>query len=301
LKEWLKSGRSVWYITGNWSDEKCIELVEESRKKFNLASIKIEELPELRTVALESNTSFHIEIPLEDKTNENSCNLTYFEVGPVGDNTKEKLINDIIMQFLDEPFYSELRTKQQLGYVVYCRTQKNQDLLGNIFTVQSPTRSAEYIVNSINEFLVLYRDKIKNIPDEEFETVKKAVLTIISEKDINLSKENDRFMREISSHKYNFSRQSEDITILATITKSDFQSHFERIFFSDFTKRLDLQLVSETHAATQEQFRASNADHIVFKDLKRVKVDESIVEFKKQCGMHPDTFKANFAIKDYNR
>ena len=45
------------------------------------------------------------------------------------------------------------------------------------------------------------------MPDEEFETLRKAVHTIISEKDINLSKENDRFMGEISSHKYNFSRQ----------------------------------------------------------------------------------------------
>lgn len=137
-KDWLKTGRSLWYICGNYSDEKCIKLVEESRKKFDLGSIKIEELPELRTIALESKTCFHIEIPLEDKSNENSCNLTYYEVGPVGDNSKEKLINDIVMQCLDEPFYADLRTKQQLGYVVYCRTLKTQDTIGNIFTVQSP-------------------------------------------------------------------------------------------------------------------------------------------------------------------
>lgn len=135
LTNWLKTGRSVWYICGNYSHDKCIELVEESRKKFNLTPVKIEDLPELRTVALEAQTSFHIEMPLEDKTNENSCNLTYFEVGPIGDNTKEKLINDIVMQCLDEPFYADLRTKQQLGYVVYCRTLKIQDVIGNIFTV----------------------------------------------------------------------------------------------------------------------------------------------------------------------
>jgi secreted Zn-dependent insulinase-like peptidase len=110
-KDWLKSGRCVWYICGNISSEKCIEMVEEARKKFELATIKIEELPELRAVALDGNTSFHLEIPLEDKSNENSCNLTYFEVGPIGESTKEKLINDIVMQCLDEPFYADLRTK----------------------------------------------------------------------------------------------------------------------------------------------------------------------------------------------
>lgn len=172
LKEWLKTGRSLWYICGNYSDEKCIKLVEESRKKFDLNSIKIEELPELRTIALEEKKSFHIEIPLEDKSNENSCNLTYYEVGPIGDDSKEKLINDIVMQCLDEPFYADLRTKQQLGYVVYCRALKVEDTNGNVFCVQSPQKSAEYIVNSINTFLVLYRDKIKNMTDEEFETLR---------------------------------------------------------------------------------------------------------------------------------
>ena len=55
---------------------------------------------------------------------------------------------------------------------MYCRTLKIQDTIGNIFTVQSPQKSAEYIVNSINTFLVLYREKIKNMADEEFETLK---------------------------------------------------------------------------------------------------------------------------------
>jgi len=60
---------------------------------------------------LEASTAFHLEIPLEDKSNENSCNLTYYEVGAIGDDTKEKLINDILMQCFDEPFYADLRTK----------------------------------------------------------------------------------------------------------------------------------------------------------------------------------------------
>jgi len=41
-------------------------------------------------------------------------------------------------------------------------------------------------VNSINDFLVLWREKIKNYSDEDFETLRKAVLTIISEKDFAL-------------------------------------------------------------------------------------------------------------------
>jgi hypothetical protein len=37
----------------------------------------------------------------------------------------------------------------------------------------------------------------------------------------------------------------------------------------------------------------------MYKDLKRITVKESTVAFKKQCGMHPDVWKANFAKKNY--
>ena len=36
IKDWLKTGRSVWYITGNYDHDKCILLVEDARKKFGL-------------------------------------------------------------------------------------------------------------------------------------------------------------------------------------------------------------------------------------------------------------------------
>ena len=93
----------------------------------------------------------------------------------------------------------------------------------------------------------------------------------------------------------------QDIEKLKSITKAEFQAHFERVFFSDETMRLDLQLTSETHTKEQDEYRESNKAHTVFSFLKRVSVSDSIVEFKKQCGMNPDTYKANFATKDYDR
>jgi hypothetical protein len=91
------------------------------------------------------------------------------------------------------------------------------------------------------------------------------------------------------------------VSALEKITKSEFQSLFEKIFFSDQSKRLDLQLTSETWKEEQEKYRAINADHEIFKLLKRIPVKESIVLFKKQNGMYPDIFKSNFAVKDYER
>ena len=55
-------------------------------------------------------------------------------------------------------------------------------------------------------------------------------------------------------------------------------------------------LNSATHAEEQADYRKKNMEHAIFKDvMKRVPISESLVEFKKQSGMHADVYKANYA------
>ena len=98
--------------------------------------------------------------------------MTYYEVGVQGSDLKAKLTNSIVMQCLSEPFFNELRTQQQLGYVVFSRAVNTRDVLGAQFIVQSPKRSCEYIVNSINDFLLEMRTKMASLTPEEFEVQK---------------------------------------------------------------------------------------------------------------------------------
>ena len=108
-----------------------------------------------------------------------------------------------------------------------------QDVLQNIFCVQSPQHASEYLANCINKFLVEKRADVKALKDEDFETVKGAVHTIIAEKDIKLSYESSRFWNQITAHKYNFKKQAQMVEALAGITKAEFIAHFEKVFFSD--------------------------------------------------------------------
>ena len=82
--------------------------------------------------------------------------------------------------------------------------------------------------------------------------------------------------------------------MLETITKEEFLSHFTRVFFSEHTKRLDLELTAAAHKDEQEKEREVNAAHEMFKQVKRVKVEENLVQFKKQSGTHANTWLAGF-------
>jgi len=78
---------------------------------LSLKEIKIEDLNPVRYLSLDEGISFQIETDLEDKGNENSCNLTYYEIGE-SDNGKFAITNSIVAQFLNEPFFDALGTKQ---------------------------------------------------------------------------------------------------------------------------------------------------------------------------------------------
>ena len=111
------------------------------------------------------------------------------------------------MQYLDEPFFNQLRTIEQLGYVVWSSAVSLRDVIGCRFVVQSPKQSCEYIRNSFNKFIADQTQKINSLSDEDFKTNVESIITRISEKDYNLSGDFKRMFQEISTHKYLFDRQ----------------------------------------------------------------------------------------------
>ena len=130
--------------------------------------------------------------------------MTYYQLGAVEKGYKLETTLAVLGQYFSEPFFDELRTKQQLGYVVSSRETNQRDCLGMWFLIQSNSKSCEYLVHAINKFLLERREIIKNISDEDFEKQKKSVHTQQAEKDQNMYAESRRSWLEISTHNYDF-------------------------------------------------------------------------------------------------
>ena len=73
------------------------------------------------------------------------------------------------------------------------------------------------------------------------------------------------------------------------------QSHFERIFFSNHSKRLDFELTSVFHKDDQVKQKESNKSDPIFKEMKRVEITADIETFKNSIvGKYPDIANLNF-------
>lgn len=71
------------------------------------------------------------------------------------------------------------------------------------------------------------------------------------------------------------------------MTKDEFIAHFENVFFSKDTKRIDYQLNSHGHVEENEKYLESNKANELFKDFER-KHFEGIEAFKQQAQYHKD-------------
>lgn len=139
------------------------------------------------------------------------------------------------------------------------------------------------------------RKKVQEMTEEEFKVYREAVQVKLAEKDISHSKQHARHWAEIATHNYLFDRQSKELDLLESVTLQDFVDHFESTFFSASSKRLDFHLNAELHKEEQKEYRSINEKHEATEKLRRYGFDGSLAEFKKEQGLHPDTYKANYA------
>jgi secreted Zn-dependent insulinase-like peptidase len=126
------------------------------------------------------------------------------------------------------------------------------------------------------------REKVKAISEEDFLVQRQAVHTVLAEKDITLQRESSRMWTEIFSQQLQFDRQQSELDQLKLVTKQDFIDLFEEVFFSDKSKRLDLELTSKTHEAENEEVVKTNGESGVFKEVftTRTICKGSMDEFK---------------------
>lgn len=132
FEKWLKQGRYVWFIGGNISKESATKIAEESMNQLALGPVPV--LDAATVLQLPKGKSYLFEFPLADTTNPNSAILTYFQYGWTNC-VKKKLMNVLISNAIKQPFFDDLRTRQQLGYTVMTQDYNIKNVIGQLFLV----------------------------------------------------------------------------------------------------------------------------------------------------------------------
>jgi insulysin len=102
-----------------------------------------------------------------------------------------------------EPAFDQLRTKEQLGYVVFSGARTTSTTIGYRFIIQSE-RTPEYLESRIDSFLAGFEAILEKMSDSEFEGHKRSLITKRLEKLKNLDQESGRIWSHIDSEYFDF-------------------------------------------------------------------------------------------------
>jgi insulysin len=116
-------------------------------------------LPQQAVVKLESGYEYILRLPEFNKANTNSALATLFQIG-----VTDIALNATLAFFhhlVKEPLFNELRTQEQLGYIVFSTIKTNgNDVKSLMFLIQSDVYSPTYLDDRVEAFIDRFRSKL---------------------------------------------------------------------------------------------------------------------------------------------
>jgi insulysin len=170
-----------------------------------------------------------------NKEEQSNCVTIKYDIGNFEPN---KWIHTFLTYLiLEQPFFDELRTKKQLGYLVRFSMVNTGDNYYLLEKVQSE-KDCKYLLNEINQF----NKKILNIIDKiNLEEWKITAKNYLDEKDNSTYDIYNRFFSEIISRKYLFNRKKILIQQIANVTIESLQS-FIKVHLLENKKKCTFEL-----------------------------------------------------------
>jgi len=187
---------------GNLHKEEALKITDLVEKTLKPKRLPPSQWPVRRNLILPPGSNFIYERQLVDPANVNHCIEYMLYLGTGADrDLRAKIL--LIAQMTDEPAFNQLRTIEQLGYVVFSGGMITDTWAGYRILIQSE-KDCRYLEGRIEHFLTMFEKILDEMSETEFEAHKKAVINKRLEKLKNLTEEGTRFWNHIFSDAYDF-------------------------------------------------------------------------------------------------
>ena len=128
----------------------------------------------------------------------------------------------LLNQLVQQAYFEELRTKQQLGYLVGAGYAPFNTRAGVAFYIQSPNNTSDVLSERHCQFIEFFTQELSHLDDEAFLEAKHALNLQIAEKDKNLRLRAQRLWVAITNDDHEFTMQKRLLTALNLLSKDIF-------------------------------------------------------------------------------
>ena len=213
----LASGELSLFIHGNINSEEAEQISHAVQAKFN--SMRPISVARLEVAQLEGINEVSVNVDQTD-----SALLLYMQAQ--SEDYQQRAEVAIINEMLSAPFYTSLRTEQQLGYVVFSTYLPMDKQAGIGLVAQSPVADSAQLRKAFELFLTEWRQSLPEQLKSDLDNFKASVASRISTPSQRLSEETDRLWREIDRANAAFDTQQK---MLDAVEKVDADALIKRI------------------------------------------------------------------------
>lgn len=229
-------------IIGNYKEQEALEITKLITGSLSFAPLFSAQRFKPRSYILPEEKTFRYELLLPDENNTNTCIQYFIQAGETRDSRQYAQV-ELLAQIIKEPAFDILRTKEQLGYIVFSGLLETRTTFGLRIIIQSE-RNAAYLESRIANFLKLFQVTLKEMPAEKFEHHKEALIHKKLESLKNLHQENARYTAAISNGVYDFLSNEVAVEHLKSITKQETETYYDK-FVLNGTSKLIVNLLAK--------------------------------------------------------
>lgn len=205
-----------------------------------------------------------------------------------------RIKSTLLAQIMNEPCFDQLRTKEQLGYMVFSGLRKQTCMIGLRIIIQSE-KSPIYLESRIELFIVKLGSILEEMSIEEFNKHVTALSLQLIEKNKNLQEEVRKTWAHITSKYYDFDQNKRDSENVLKITKEEMIAFYKKFLVSESPKRRKLSI----HVESQQVGFNNRDDKIELLKRNNLMIDErELPSYKSRLGLG-DAAKAVLPLSDY--
>jgi secreted Zn-dependent insulinase-like peptidase len=179
-------------------------------------------LPPLEVVKLEAGEAvrYPVDIPHDDAV------VAWYLQG-AGDSWKDRAATALTAQIMKSGFFNELRTEQQLGYIVNAFYYPQLDVPGLLMLVQSPAADAGRVAGSMQRFT---GSVVASLDPAQFERHRQALLSEVLEPDKNLWERAEFYWQSIAKRQWDFQGREQLSSSIKELSMAQWQGYYESVF-----------------------------------------------------------------------
>lgn len=153
----------------------------------------------------------------------------------------------MLAELLDTPFFGQLRTEQQLGYVVGSWYSTFDRLPGLKLNIQSPVAGPVTLLERVDSFLASHAEVVAAMPEEEFATIRAGLVTDLLEKDTQLYQRSGSLRSDLYRGVTSFDSAEQRAALVGALTRDEMAAFYREVL-GEGAGRLIVRSFGNAHA-----------------------------------------------------